>query len=59
MEKNFSISLEQELIYSGAYITLINLLSKNPNRNERILDKTEKNRRKPLNGLYFSLFFLN
>lgn len=59
MEKNFSISLEQELIYSGAYITLINLLSKNPNRNERTLDKIVKNRRKPLNGLYFSLFFLN
>lgn len=34
VEKNVSIILEQKFIYSGAYITLINLLSKNLNRKD-------------------------
>lgn len=46
MEKNISTILEQELIYSGAYVTLINLLSKNLNRNERTLDKNGKGQKK-------------
>lgn len=55
IKKNISIVLAQEFIYSGAFITLISL-SKNLNRNERMLDETEKDRRKPLIHLFLCQF---
>lgn len=42
VEKNVSVILEQKFIYSGAYITLINLLSKNLNRKDPIENAKEQ-----------------
>lgn len=45
LERSVSIILEQEFIYSDAYKALINLLSRNLNRNEKALGQIEKTRK--------------